>query len=60
VGPRAGPDGRKISPQPGFYPGPSSPQSVAIPTELPVTVSGVTSQKASSDESSCEIGKFKD
>ena len=35
VGPRAGLDGRKISSPPGFYPGPSSPQSVAIPTELP-------------------------
>jgi len=35
VGPRAGLDGRKISSTPGFDPGPSSPQSVAIPTELP-------------------------
>ena len=35
VGPRAGLDGRKISSPPGFDPGPSSPQSVAIPTELP-------------------------
>ena len=34
VGPRAGLDGRKISSPPGFDPGPSSPQSVAIPTEL--------------------------
>jgi len=32
---RAGLDGRKISSPPGFDPGPSSPQSVAIPTELP-------------------------
>jgi len=28
-------DGRKILSPPGFDPGPSSPQSVAIPTELP-------------------------
>ena len=35
VGPRAGLEGRKISSPPGFDPGPSSPQSVAIPTELP-------------------------
>jgi len=35
VGPRAGLDGRKISSPPGFYPGPSSPKSVAIPIELP-------------------------
>jgi len=35
VGPRAGLDGRKISSPPGFDPEPSSPQSVAISTELP-------------------------
>ena len=35
MGPRAGPDGCKISPPQGFDPGPSSPQSVTIPTELP-------------------------
>jgi len=35
VGLRAGLDGRKISSLPGFGPGPSSPYSVAIPTELP-------------------------
>jgi len=35
VRPRAGLEGRKISSPPGFHPGPSSPQSVAIPTELP-------------------------
>ena len=35
VGPRAGLDGRKISSPPGFDQGPSSPWSVAIPTELP-------------------------
>jgi len=35
VGPRAGLDGQKISSPPGFDPGPSSPWSVAIPTELP-------------------------
>jgi len=35
VGPRAGPDGRKISSPPGFDPRPSNPYSVAIPTELP-------------------------
>jgi len=35
VGPRAGLDGRKISSPPGFDAGMSSPQSVAIPTELP-------------------------
>jgi len=35
VGPRAGVDGRKISSPPGFDPGPSSPWSVTIPTELP-------------------------
>ena len=33
--PRAGLDGRKISSPPGCNPGPSSPLSVAIPTELP-------------------------
>ena len=33
--PRAGLDGRKISSPPGFDPGPSSPQSVAMPTNLP-------------------------
>jgi hypothetical protein len=35
VGLRAGLDWRKISSPPGFDPGPSSRQSVAIPTELP-------------------------
>ena len=35
MGPRAGLDGRKISSPPGFDPGPSTPYSVAIPTELP-------------------------
>ena len=35
VGPRVGLDGRKISSPPGFDPGPSSPWSVTIPTELP-------------------------
>jgi len=35
VGLRAGLDGRKISSPPAFDPGPSSPYSVAIPTELP-------------------------
>jgi len=35
VGSRAGLDGRKISSPPGFDPGPSSPYSVPIPTELP-------------------------
>jgi hypothetical protein len=35
VGPRAGLEGRKISSPPGFDPGPSSPQLVAISTELP-------------------------
>ena len=34
MGSRAGMDGRKISSPPGFDPGPPSPQSVAIPTEL--------------------------
>jgi len=38
VGPRAGMDGRKISSPPGFDSGPSSPKSVAIPTELPAHV----------------------
>ena len=33
--PRVGLEGRKISSPPGFDPGPSRPQSVAIPTELP-------------------------
>jgi len=33
--PRADLDGRKISSSSGFDPGPSSPCSVAIPTELP-------------------------
>jgi len=35
VGPRAGLGGRKISSPLGFDAGPSSPKSVAIPTELP-------------------------
>ena len=35
MGPRTGPDGQKISSPPEFDPGPSSPLSVAIPTELP-------------------------
>jgi len=35
VGLRATLDGRKFSSPPGFDPGPSSPYSVAIPTELP-------------------------
>ena len=35
MGPRDGLDGRKISSPPGFDHGPSSPQSVAISTELP-------------------------
>jgi len=35
MGPRAGLDGRKFSSPPGFDPGPSSPWSVAITTELP-------------------------
>ena len=35
MGPRAGLYRRKTSSSPRFDPGPSSPQSVAIPTELP-------------------------
>ena len=35
MGPRAGLDGQKISSPPGFDSGPSSPPSVAIPTEPP-------------------------
>ena len=35
MGPRAGLDGRKYLVPTGFDPRPSSPQSVAIPTELP-------------------------
>jgi len=35
VGPRAGLDWRKMSSPPEFDSGPSRPQSVAIPTELP-------------------------
>ena len=35
MGPRAGLDGLKISSPLGLDPGPSSPKSVAIPTELP-------------------------
>ena len=34
MGPRAGLDGRNISSPPEFDPGPSSPELVAIPTEL--------------------------
>ena len=34
MGPRAGLGGRKILSQNGFDPGPSSPQSVAMPTEI--------------------------
>ena len=41
MGPRAGLDERKISSPPGFDPGPSSPKSVAIPTELPSPLFGV-------------------
>jgi len=35
VGARADLDGRKISSQPEFDPGPSSPKSVGTPNELP-------------------------
>jgi len=35
VGLRAGLDGRKISPLPGFDPGPYGPEPVAVTTELP-------------------------
>ena len=35
MGPRAGLEGRKISPHRDSIPGPSGPLSVAIPTELP-------------------------
>jgi len=42
VSPRAGLDGRKISSPPGFDPGPSSPLSVAIPTELPGPHMGIS------------------
>ena len=35
MGPRAGLDGQKISSLPGYDPGPSSPQSFAIRSELP-------------------------
>ena len=35
MGPRAGLDRRKISSPSGFDPGPPSPKSVAVPTELP-------------------------
>ena len=35
MGPRVSLDGRKIPSPSGFDPGPSSPWSVAIPTELP-------------------------
>jgi len=35
MGPRVGLDGRKISSPPEFDPGPSSPYTVALPTELP-------------------------
>ena len=35
MGPRTGVDGRECSSPPGFDPRPSSPKSVAIPTELP-------------------------
>jgi len=38
VGTRTGLGGRKISSPAGFDPGPSSPWSVAIPTELPDTI----------------------
>ena len=34
MGPRAGLDGQNMSSPPGFDPGPSNPQSVAILTEL--------------------------
>jgi len=40
VGPRVGLDGRNIFSPPEFDPGPSSPYSVAIPTELPGPRSG--------------------
>jgi len=40
--PSPGLDGRKISSPPGFDPGPSSPQSVAVPTELPGQLNGIT------------------
>ena len=40
MGPRVGLDGRKISSPPGFDSGPSNPQPVAIPTEIPDPRSG--------------------
>ena len=51
MGPMASLDGQKISSLPGFDPGPPSPQSVAIPTELPgppaKTVSNITVKEIS-------------
>ena len=45
VGPRAGLDGRKISPHRDSIPGPSSPKSVAIPTELPGPLTKLNTQQ---------------
>jgi len=45
VGPRTSLDGQKISSPTGFDPGPSSPQSVAILTELPGPRAGLVGQK---------------
>ena len=42
MGPRASLGGWKISSPPGFDPRPSSPKSVAIPTELPGPLSNTT------------------
>jgi len=47
VGHRAGLEGRKISSPPGFDPGPFSPYSVAIPTELPDPHNTVVGQRNS-------------
>ena len=58
MGPRAGLDGRKISSPPVFDPGPSSPQPIAIPTELPGLHSDcywVTEIKDEMSISTCDI-----
>ena len=55
----AGLDGRKISPHRDSIPGPSSPQSVAIPTELPGPQSRINTVHEFITERHCPIFPYK-
>jgi len=61
VGPGAGLGGWKISSPPGFDPGPSSPQSVVIPTEIPgphyLQSSSLISKENDNEKNAIEIGR---